>query len=96
MIVLADTTTRQAIDQLGHLLSPGDLVDGDNARFTDDKLHADLLSHRGIGYLDCGVSDGVWGRKNGYALRVGGDAADHCPLMPIFDALRPDCDTGCP
>jgi 6-phosphogluconate dehydrogenase len=81
------------IGQLSRLLSPGDLVvEGGNSRFTDDTLHADILAEHGIRYLDCGVSGGIWGRANGYALMVGGDAGDVDRMMPIFDALRPDGD----
>ncbi|MFE3002371.1 phosphogluconate dehydrogenase (NAD(+)-dependent, decarboxylating) [Nocardia sp. NPDC059246] len=93
VMVPAGVPTRQVIDELAGLLSPGDLVvDGGNSRFTDDKLHADLLAERGIGYVDCGVSGGVWGRKNGYALMLGGEVADIARLTPIVDALRPDGD----
>jgi 6-phosphogluconate dehydrogenase len=52
-------------------------------------VHAQLLAQSGIGYLDCGVSGGVWGRRNGYGLMVGGAAAHVERLMPVFDALRP-------
>src|SRR6476469_8104512 len=55
-----------------------------------DTVNADTLAAKGIGYLDCGVSGGVWGLENGYGLMVGGDA-DHVErAMPIFDALRPE------
>ena len=47
------------------------------------------MAERGIGYLDCGVSGGVWGLGNGYGLMVGGNAADVERMLPIFDALRP-------
>ncbi|MGH8965863.1 MAG: NADP-dependent phosphogluconate dehydrogenase, partial [Actinomycetes bacterium] len=72
-------------------LAEGDLViDGGNSRYTEDQVHAGLLAGHGIGYLDCGVSGGVWGRDNGYGLMVGG-AAEHVErLMPVFDALRPE------
>ena len=53
--------------------SEGDLViDGGNSRFTDDKANATFLDEKGIGYLDCGVSGGVWGLDVGYGLMVGG------------------------
>ncbi len=83
--------TRQTVEQLAELLSPGDIVvDGGNSRWTDDKEHAEILGERGIGYVDCGVSGGIWGLENGYGLMAGG-AAEHVErLMPIFDALRPD------
>jgi 6-phosphogluconate dehydrogenase len=93
VMVPAGAPTRQVIGQLSRLLSPGDLVvEGGNSRFTDDTLHADILAEHGIRYLDCGVSGGIWGRANGYALMVGGDAGDVDRMMPIFDALRPDGD----
>ena len=53
-------------------------------------MHADVLRERGIGYLDCGVSGGVWGLEEGYGLMVGGGDADVARAMPIFDALRPE------
>ena len=91
VMVPAGDPTRQTIAELSELLSAGDLViDGGNSRYTDDRLNAELLAGKDIGYLDCGVSGGVWGRENGYALMVGGAAADVERATPIFDALRPD------
>ena len=70
------TPTRATVAALGDLLRAGDLViDGGNSRFTDDVVNAALLAAKGIGYLDCGVSGGVWGLENGYGLMVGGDEA---------------------
>jgi 6-phosphogluconate dehydrogenase len=83
--------TRATIAELADLLGEGDIViDGGNSRWTDDQKNAALLAEQGIGYVDCGVSGGVWGRELGYGLMAGGDAADIERLMPIFDALRPE------
>jgi 6-phosphogluconate dehydrogenase len=83
--------TDEIIDKLETLLSEGDLViEGGNSRFTDDQRHAEQLSKKGIGYLDCGVSGGVWGLENGYGLMVGGPKDLVSKAMPIFDALRPE------
>ncbi|GGM77938.1 6-phosphogluconate dehydrogenase [Longimycelium tulufanense] len=83
--------TRQTVEQLATLLAPGDLViEGGNSRWTEDQANAALLAEKGIGYLDCGVSGGVWGLENGYGLMVGGDAELVERAMPIFDALRPE------
>jgi 6-phosphogluconate dehydrogenase len=91
VMVPAGDPTRQTIAELAGLLSEGDLVvDGGNSRFSDDQINAELLAGKGIGYLDCGVSGGVWGKDNGYALMVGGSAGDLERAMPIFDALRPE------
>ncbi|MFN2535825.1 MAG: NAD(P)-binding domain-containing protein, partial [Pseudonocardiaceae bacterium] len=91
IMVPAGDTTRETVTQLAGLLAEGDLiVDGGNSHYTDDQAHAQLLATYGIGYLDCGVSGGVWGRRNGYGLMVGGPAEHVERLMPVFDALRPE------
>jgi 6-phosphogluconate dehydrogenase len=83
--------TDEIIDKLETLLDKGDLIiEGGNSRFTDDVRHAEQLSKKGIGYLDCGVSGGVWGLENGYGLMVGGPKNLVDVAMPVFDALRPE------
>ncbi|MDQ3403473.1 MAG: decarboxylating 6-phosphogluconate dehydrogenase [Actinomycetota bacterium] len=91
VMVPSGDPTRKTIEDLGELLAEGDLViEGGNSRYTDDKVNAELLAKTGVGYLDCGVSGGVWGKENGYGLMVGGDAADVERALPIFDSLRPE------
>jgi 6-phosphogluconate dehydrogenase len=83
------------IDALAEVLSPGDIViDGGNSRFNDDGPRAERLDRQGIGYLDVGVSGGVWGREEGYALMVGGTQEHVDRLMPIFDTLKPEGEFG--
>ncbi|WP_335971820.1 MULTISPECIES: phosphogluconate dehydrogenase (NAD(+)-dependent, decarboxylating) [Streptomycetaceae] len=95
VMVPAGKATQSTIDELGELLSPGDLVvDGGNSRWTDDEKHAEQLAAKGIGFVDCGVSGGVWGLANGYALMYGGTAEDVAKAQPIFDALKPEGDSG--
>jgi len=90
VMVPSGDPTSATITELAELLTPGDLIiDGGNSRYTDDRLHADLLATKEIHYLDCGVSGGVWGLDNGYGLMVGGDSADVERAMPVFEALRP-------
>ncbi|KIR64407.1 MULTISPECIES: phosphogluconate dehydrogenase (NAD(+)-dependent, decarboxylating) [Micromonospora] len=88
---VTDTT----IDAVAEHLGDGDIIiDGGNSRFSDDAPRAERLATRGIGYLDVGVSGGVWGKENGYALMVGG-AQEHVDrLMPIFEALKPAGEHG--
>jgi 6-phosphogluconate dehydrogenase len=84
-------TTDQVINELENLLTEGDLIiEGGNSRFTEDIKHSEQLSKKGIGYIDCGVSGGVWGLENGYGLMVGGPKNLVEKAMPIFDALRPE------
>ncbi len=87
--------TNATIVELSELLDKGDLVvDGGNSRWTDDEIHAELLAEKSIGFVDCGVSGGVWGLENGYALMAGGSADDIAKVQPAFDALRPDAENG--
>ena len=87
--------TEPTIDQLKELLSAGDVViDGGNSRFSDDPPRARRLAENGIGYLDAGVSGGVWGLENGYALMVGGDAEHVAKVQPVFDTLKPEGEFG--
>ncbi|HYF74725.1 MAG TPA: NADP-dependent phosphogluconate dehydrogenase, partial [Nocardioides sp.] len=79
------------IRELGELLGEGDLVvDGGNSKWTDDQANAEMLAQKGIGFVDCGVSGGVWGLENGYALMCGGSDEDVAKVQPIFDALKPE------
>jgi 6-phosphogluconate dehydrogenase len=95
VMVPAGEPTHQTIDALRPLLSEGDVVvDGGNSRWTDDLRHAEELGAAGIGFVDCGVSGGVWGLENGYALMYGGHADDVAKVQPAFDALKPEGEFG--
>ncbi|NYE36341.1 6-phosphogluconate dehydrogenase [Nocardioides cavernae] len=95
VMVPAGEPTRATVAELSELLGEGDVVvDGGNSRWTDDIANAELLAEKKIGYVDCGVSGGVWGLENGYALMYGGDADDIAKVQPAFDALRPEGDFG--
>ena len=91
IMVPSGSITDQVISDVAAVLEPGDLViDGGNSRFSDDAVHAAQLAEKGIRFVECGVSGGIWGAENGYGLMAGGDAADIEELLPVFDALRPD------
>jgi len=95
VMVPAGEPTRQTIKTLADLLGEGDIViDGGNSRWTDDKVHADFLAEKGIGFVDCGVSGGVWGLENGYALMAGGAPENIKTIQPIMDALKPEGEFG--
>ncbi|MGW0806221.1 phosphogluconate dehydrogenase (NAD(+)-dependent, decarboxylating) [Nonomuraea sp. NPDC002799] len=95
VMVPAGKPTQSTVDDLGELLSEGDIViDGGNSHYVDDQKHAAELSEKGIGFVDCGVSGGVWGLENGYALMCGGDKPDVDRLMPIFETLKPEGEDG--
>lgn len=90
VMVPSGEITNSTIVGLSEVLSSGDLViDGGNSRYTEDAPHAALLAEKGIGFVDAGVSGGIWGLTEGYGLMVGGSDADVAKVMPIFDTLRP-------
>ncbi|PZS29597.1 MAG: decarboxylating 6-phosphogluconate dehydrogenase [Pseudonocardiales bacterium] len=95
IMVPAGPPTRSTIAALMELMEPGDVVvDGGNSKYTDDREHAVMLEDKGIGFVDCGVSGGIWGRTEGYALMCGGDDEHVALLQPVFDALKPEGDFG--
>ncbi|MDF9875522.1 phosphogluconate dehydrogenase (NAD(+)-dependent, decarboxylating) [Cellulosimicrobium cellulans] len=91
VMVPAGEPTRGVVTELGALLGAGDFViEGGNSYYAEDQARAAELAEKGVGYLDVGVSGGVWGLENGYGLMVGGDPVHVEAAMPVFDALRPD------
>ena len=95
LMLPAGAASQEVIDELLGLLEEGDvIVDGANALYRDSIARAEDAAERGIGYVDAGVSGGVWGLENGYGLMVGG-AAGHVRLVePYLRALAPSPDRG--
>lgn len=88
VMVPAGGPTTSTIAELAGLLSEGDLVvDGGNANFRDSQRDAERLAERGVGFVDAGVSGGVWGLDEGYCIMAGGSEPDIDHLRPIFGAL---------
>jgi 6-phosphogluconate dehydrogenase len=90
VMVPAGDPTETAIRDLAALLEPGDVViDGGNTFYRDDVRRAAELEPRGIRYVDCGTSGGVFGLERGFCLMVGADADVFEHLEPIFASLAP-------
>jgi len=90
----AGKITHDTIVELSGLLGKGDiLIDGGNSKFLDDIAHAELLSPKGITFVDVGTSGGVWGLERGYCMMIGGtkEAVDH--IDPILKTLAPGAGT---
>jgi len=91
LMIPAGDPTEQAVKTLTGLLEPGDIiVDGGNSNFRDSQRRAALAREHRIGYVDAGVSGGIWGRENGYCLMVGGERDDIEQLDPAFRTLAPE------
>ncbi len=90
IMVPAGQATEDQIDELVLHLEPGDtIVEGGNSNFHDDQRRHPALKARGIGYIDAGVSGGIWGLKIGYCMMVGGERDVVAPVEPIFKSLAP-------
>jgi 6-phosphogluconate dehydrogenase len=71
-------------------LSNGDvIIDGGNSNFHDSMRRAADLQAKGINFVDCGTSGGIWGLANGYCLMVGASAEAFKLCEPIFKTLAP-------
>jgi 6-phosphogluconate dehydrogenase len=91
VMVPAGDPTRGVLAQLEAVMTSGDIiVEGGNSYYAEDQERAAGLAEKGVGYVDVGVSGGVWGLENGYGLMAGGSPEDIATLMPVFDALRPE------
>jgi len=86
----AGEVTEQAVRDLSDLLAPGDVViDGGNSRYADSVRSATDLFKKGIAFIDCGTSGGIWGLEEGYCLMIGSDREEFERLEPIFATLAP-------
>jgi 6-phosphogluconate dehydrogenase len=95
LMLPAGEATDAALTILATLLAPGDLVvDGANAFYKDSMRRAHDLAKKNIRFADAGVSGGVWGLENGYALMVGGEREAIRELEPYIKVLAPGADKG--
>lgn len=95
LMLPAGQATEDALQALLPLLSPGDtVVDGANAYYKDSQRHAVQLAQAGLHFMDAGVSGGIWGLQNGYALMVGGSAEALSAAGPFIKILAPAPDAG--
>ena len=78
------------VSELAPHLEKGDtIIDGGNSYYVDDLRRSNELAERGIHFVDCGTSGGVWGLERGYCLMVGGDDEAVDRLRPVLEALAP-------
>ena len=95
LMLPAGDVTGQAIDQILPLLTRGDvLVDGANSFYKDTMRRAAAVEAEGVHYVDAGVSGGIWGLDNGYALMLGGSQQALARLEPAIRVLAPGSDHG--
>ncbi|MEE9213716.1 MAG: decarboxylating 6-phosphogluconate dehydrogenase [Thermodesulfobacteriota bacterium] len=90
LMVPAGKPVDQNIRELKAVIKKGDvIIDGGNSEWRDSQRRAKSLKPKGIQFVDCGVSGGIWGLKEGYCLMYGGDKSTCAYVEPIFKALAP-------
>ena len=91
----AGEITEQALRELVTLKMGGDvIVEGGNSMYKDSQRRAAWLKESGIGFVDAGVSGGIWGLENGYALMLGGENVHVSTVEPFAKLLAPGPDLG--
>jgi 6-phosphogluconate dehydrogenase len=95
LMLPAGDVTQQHLDRLIPLLAAGDIVvDGANSWYKDSLRRGHALAAKGLQFVDAGVSGGIWGLENGYALMLGGETAAIERLAPAIKVLAPGPDQG--
>ncbi len=95
VMVPSGEITGQTIEDVASHMKKGDMIiDGGNSYYRDDIARAATLSERGIHFVDCGTSGGVWGIDRGYCLMIGGDNDVVGHLEPIFSTIAPGIDSA--
>jgi 6-phosphogluconate dehydrogenase len=94
LMVPAGVTGAVVDDVAAHLARGDALIDGGNSHYVDDITRSKALAPRGIDYVDCGTSGGVFGLERGFCLMIGGPDQAVRRLDPIFRALAPGCGTA--
>jgi len=95
VMVPAGEVTESTVRAVADVLEPGDaIIDGGNSNYRDDIRRAAELRERGLDYIDCGTSGGVFGLERGYCLMIGGPEDAVRRLEPIFAALAPGVDAA--
>ena len=95
LMVPAGAATEENVGRLAQQLDPGDIVvDGANSHYRDSQRRGLLLAEREIGFVDAGVSGGIWGLEQGYGLMLGGTRRHVDAILPLIHALAPAPDRG--
>ena len=95
VMVPSGEITEKTVEDVAVVLEPGDaIVDGGNSYYRDDIRRAEMLREKGLDFVDCGTSGGVFGLERGYCLMIGGPDGAVERLDPIFASLAPGVESA--
>jgi 6-phosphogluconate dehydrogenase len=95
VMVPAGEITESTVNELAGRLERADaIIDGGNSYYRDDIRRAGELAGKGIDYIDCGTSGGVFGLDRGYCLMIGGPDGAVGRLDPIFATIAPGVESA--
>jgi 6-phosphogluconate dehydrogenase len=95
VMVPSGEITEKTVEDVAAVLEPGDaIVDGGNSYYRDDIRRAEMLREKGLDFVDCGTSGGVFGLERGYCLMIGGPDGAVERLDPIFATLAPGVESA--
>jgi 6-phosphogluconate dehydrogenase len=95
VMVPAGQITEDTVGEVADALGEGDaIIDGGNSYYRDDIRRAAKFADRGIDYIDCGTSGGVFGLERGFCLMIGGPDGAVERLDPIFKTIAPGVESA--
>jgi 6-phosphogluconate dehydrogenase len=95
IMVPAGEITESSVKKVAEVLEKGDaIIDGGNSYYRDDIRRSQMVGEKGIDYIDCGTSGGVFGLDRGFCLMIGGPDGAVERLDPIFKTLAPGVDSA--
>jgi len=95
MMLPSGSVTEEIFNDINNRCQQGDiLVDGGNSNFKDSMRRAEMAKSKGIGFIDAGVSGGVWGLKEGYSIMLGGEKDIADSIAPLIKTLAPSEEIG--
>jgi 6-phosphogluconate dehydrogenase len=95
LMLPSGSVTEEFFLKLLEKLQTGDIiVDGGNSNFKDSMRRSELAKSSGIGFVDAGVSGGIWGLKEGYSIMLGGEKTNVDAVVPLIKTLAPGIGQG--
>jgi len=95
IMVPAGEITESTVASVAAVLESDDtIIDGGNSYYRDDLRRSQELAERGIHYVDCGTSGGVFGLERGFCLMIGGDDTAVTRLTPIWRTIAPGVESA--